>query len=162
MNLTPAQVLSPSLQPPMGTQPTPTPSPSSSPPTNTSRDSLDVWGYSTASPIIHDFVPCCQVAATVTDQVTTLVPALVLLLLFLILITPYISPNLQASNVSLGCQSFCNLKSILDGSTGIDPASCETDFPSIVSCMADGRDHLPCCLEAGVPPACTDLCRWVG
>ena len=25
--------------------------------------------------------------------------------------------------------------------------------------MADGRDHLPCCLDQGIPSACSDLCR---
>ena len=52
-----------------------------------------------------------------------------------------------------------NLKSILDGETGSDPVECETDFPGIASCMADGRDHMPCCTEAGIPEVCTDLCR---
>jgi hypothetical protein len=118
------KVLSPKLQPPKATAPkagTTVPPPTED---GTTRDSLDVWGYSTARPITHDFSPCCR-----------------------------------ARNVSDGCSNFCSLKRILDGSTGVDPASCEADFPAIVSCMADGRDHLPCCLGAGVPPACTDLCR---
>ena len=25
--------------------------------------------------------------------------------------------------------------------------------------MADGRDHMPCCLDQGIPQACSDLCR---
>lgn len=28
---------------------------------------------------------------------------------------------------------------------------CEEDFPNIVTCMADGRDHLPCCIDQGIP-----------
>ena len=42
---------------------------------------------------------------------------------------------------------------------GTSPTECETDFPHIVSCMADGRDHLPCCLGQAIPRACSDLCR---
>jgi hypothetical protein len=34
---------------------------------------------------------------------------------------------------------FCNLKNILDGTTGQDPEQCEADFPSIVKCMAGMR-----------------------
>jgi len=41
-----------------------------------------------------------------------------------------------ARNVSLGCLGFCNIQSILDGSTGQDPENCEPDFKSIVKCMA--------------------------
>ena len=41
----------------------------------------------------------------------------------------------------------------------MNPTECETDFPMIAECMADGRDHMPCCVQVGVPPACTDLCR---
>ena len=44
-------------------------------------------------------------------------------------------------------------------SAGTSPTECEADFPQIVSCMADGRDHLPCCLGQGIPSACSDLCR---
>jgi len=87
-------------------------------------DSLNVWGYSTARPITHDYTDCCV-----------------------------------GRNVSTACQGFCNLKSILDGQAGSNPTDCEADFPSIASCMADGRDHMPCCTAAGIPPVCTDLCR---
>ena len=34
---------------------------------------------------------------------------------------------------------------------GNNPEECEEDFPNIVQCMADGRDHLPCCLNQGIP-----------
>ena len=43
--------------------------------------------------------------------------------------------------------------------SGTSPTQCEADFPNIVSCMADGRDHLPCCLSQGIPEVCSDLCR---
>ena len=80
------------------------------------KDSLDVWNYSTERPINHDFTDCCS-----------------------------------AKNVSSSCLGFCDIKNILEGSTGSSPSQCEADFPNIVSCMADGRDHMPCCLDQGIP-----------
>lgn len=47
----------------------------------------------------------------------------------------------------------------LSGSTGQDPENCESDFPAIVRCMADGRDHVPCCIQERVPDICQDVCR---
>ncbi|XP_030759730.1 Ig-like and fibronectin type-III domain-containing protein 1 isoform X2 [Sitophilus oryzae] len=64
-----------------------------------------------------------------------------------------------AQNVSTGCLGFCNIQSILEGSTGQDPENCEHDFPSIVRCMADGRNHVPCCIHERVPDICQDVCR---
>ncbi|XP_039279825.1 Ig-like and fibronectin type-III domain-containing protein 2 [Nilaparvata lugens] len=64
-----------------------------------------------------------------------------------------------ASNVSTGCLGFCNIQSILDGNTGQDPEHCEADFPAIVRCMADMRNHVPCCIDEGVPDICQDVCR---
>ncbi|XP_068081772.1 Ig-like and fibronectin type-III domain-containing protein 2 [Anabrus simplex] len=65
----------------------------------------------------------------------------------------------MASNVSQSCFGFCNIQSILDGNTGQDPEHCEKDFPAIVRCMADGRNHVPCCMEQRVPDICQDVCR---
>ncbi|CAH1112848.1 unnamed protein product [Psylliodes chrysocephalus] len=62
-------------------------------------------------------------------------------------------------NVSSACLGFCNIQSILEGTTGQDPEQCESDFPSIVSCMADGRNHVPCCIQERVPDICQDVCR---
>ncbi|XP_014259678.1 Ig-like and fibronectin type-III domain-containing protein 1 isoform X2 [Cimex lectularius] len=64
-----------------------------------------------------------------------------------------------ALNVTSDCLGFCNIQSILDGTTGQDPEHCETDFQSIVKCMADGRNHVPCCVEEKVPDICQDVCR---
>ncbi|XP_073979651.1 Ig-like and fibronectin type-III domain-containing protein 1 [Rhodnius prolixus] len=64
-----------------------------------------------------------------------------------------------ALNVSYSCLGFCNIQSILDGTTGQDPEHCESDFQSIVKCMADGRNHVPCCIEEKVPDICQDVCR---
>lgn len=62
-------------------------------------------------------------------------------------------------NVSEKCLGFCRIHNILDGTTGIDPEACEVDFPNIVKCMADGRNHIPCCERKGVPDICQDMCR---
>ncbi|KDR18237.1 Ig-like and fibronectin type-III domain-containing protein 1 [Zootermopsis nevadensis] len=63
------------------------------------------------------------------------------------------------SNVSSSCFGFCNIQSILEGNTGQDPENCEKDFPAIVRCMADGRNHVPCCIQEAVPDICQDVCR---
>ncbi|KAJ1522116.1 hypothetical protein ONE63_002427 [Megalurothrips usitatus] len=62
-------------------------------------------------------------------------------------------------HAKVSCLGFCNIQSILEGNTGQDPESCEADFPAIVKCMADGRNHVPCCVDAGVPDICRDVCR---
>lgn len=62
-------------------------------------------------------------------------------------------------SVSSNCLGFCNIQSILEGSTGQDPEHCERDFPAIVKCMADGRNHVPCCIQERVPDICQDVCR---
>ncbi|EDW26268.1 GL24598 [Drosophila persimilis] len=65
----------------------------------------------------------------------------------------------ERGNVSAQCMGFCNVHNILDGTTGIDPEACEKDFPSIVRCMADGRNHVPCCVDKQIPDLCQDMCR---
>lgn len=40
------------------------------------------------------------------------------------------------NNVTTSCRDFCDLKTILDGTTKQDPEQCEEDFPTIVKCMA--------------------------
>ncbi|KAK4873942.1 hypothetical protein RN001_013302 [Aquatica leii] len=64
-----------------------------------------------------------------------------------------------ARNVSSNCIGFCNIHSILEGNTGQDPENCEVDFPSIVRCMADGRNHVPCCVQERIPDICQDVCK---
>ncbi|XP_017783380.1 PREDICTED: Ig-like and fibronectin type-III domain-containing protein 2 isoform X2 [Nicrophorus vespilloides] len=64
-----------------------------------------------------------------------------------------------SKNVSSSCLGFCNIQSILEGNTGQDPEHCEADFPNIVRCMADGRNHVPCCIQERVPDICQDVCR---
>lgn len=83
-------------------------------------------------------------------------------------------------NVSSTCLDFCSLSSIMDGSITVDPDQCDSDFPNIIKCMAgnsrwigsngstlidlpfpvkDGRNHVPCCQNQGVPDICQDICR---
>lgn len=61
-------------------------------------------------------------------------------------------------NVSLKCKGFCSVHNIIDGSTGVEPETCEKDFPNIVKCMADGRNHVPCCERKKIPDICQDMC----
>lgn len=61
-------------------------------------------------------------------------------------------------NVTSKCLGFCAVHNIMDGTTGIEPDLCENDFPLIVRCMADGRNHLPCCEEKNIPDLCQDMC----
>ncbi|KAL4707657.1 hypothetical protein ACJJTC_014696, partial [Scirpophaga incertulas] len=63
-----------------------------------------------------------------------------------------------AANVSKACLGFCSIQTILEG-TGQDPETCQPDFPAIVKCMADGRNHVPCCVQERVPDICQDVCR---
>lgn len=65
----------------------------------------------------------------------------------------------EAANVTTQCLGFCTIHNIMDGTTGVEPDICEDDFPRIVKCMADGRNHLPCCEEKKIPDLCQDMCR---
>lgn len=65
----------------------------------------------------------------------------------------------ESFNVTTKCLGFCTIHNILDGTTGVEPEACETDFPSIIKCMADGRNHMPCCEKKQIPDVCQDMCR---
>lgn len=65
----------------------------------------------------------------------------------------------ESFNVSSKCLGFCTIHNILDGTTGIEPESCENDFPNIIKCMADGRNHMNCCEKKKIPDLCQDMCR---
>lgn len=65
----------------------------------------------------------------------------------------------ESFNVSAKCLGFCTIHNILDGTTGIEPEACENDFPNIIKCMADGRNHMPCCEKKKIPDLCQDMCR---
>lgn len=55
--------------------------------------------------------------------------------------------------MSSKCLGFCTIHNIIDGTAG-EPDVCESDFPRIVKCMADGRNHLPCCERKKIPDVC--------
>ena len=96
--------------------------------------------------------PDDQSAAT-TKPVTTVEPNL------MPVYTHDFTDCCESLNVSLTCKGFCSVHNIMDGTTGTEPESCEKDFPNIVKCMADGRNHVPCCAKKGVPDLCQDMCR---
>lgn len=56
------------------------------------------------------------------------------------------------------CLGFCSIKNILEGTTGVHPSKCDPFFRDIVKCMADGRNHVPCCERNQVPDICQDMC----
>lgn len=60
----------------------------------------------------------------------------------------------KSMNVSNKCLGFCTIHNIIDGTAGVEPDVCESDFPRIVKCMADGRNHLPCCERKKIPDVC--------
>lgn len=37
--------------------------------------------------------------------------------------------------------------------------SCRFTDNVVLSVLPDGRNHVPCCIEAGVPDICRDVCR---
>lgn len=65
----------------------------------------------------------------------------------------------QDNGVMSKCLGFCAIHNILEGTSGIEPEACESYFPAIVRCMADMRNHVPCCEKERVPDLCQDLCR---
>ena len=67
-------------------------------------------------------------------------------------------PSQRSFQVSEKCLGFCSIRNILEATTGTNPAECEEDFGAIVRCMADGRNHVPCCQKANVPDLCQDMC----
>ena len=64
----------------------------------------------------------------------------------------------MSMNVSTTCQKYCHINTVMDGISS-PPEDCESDFPSIVTCLGDGRNHMPCCVDAGIPEVCNSLCK---
>ena len=63
------------------------------------------------------------------------------------------------SNVSTPCRQYCSLDNIMEGMGFGKAKLCEKEFPAIVSCMADGKNHMPCCFNDGIPESCSNLCK---
>ncbi|GAB6027715.1 hypothetical protein CHUAL_001951 [Chamberlinius hualienensis] len=62
-------------------------------------------------------------------------------------------------NVPDNCLGFCSLRNIVLGITGSSSHECEDHLASIAFCMADGKNHEPCCIRERVPEACREVCR---
>ena len=63
------------------------------------------------------------------------------------------------SNVTRGCQGYCDLDTLYYRSSELArDDTCTQDLDKIYTCLADGRNHAPCCLASGVPELCSDLC----
>ena len=56
----------------------------------------------------------------------------------------------REAGVRTRCLGFCSIDNIMEGKAGQHPSACEPDFKKIVRCMADGRNHIPCCDKAQV------------
>lgn len=57
------------------------------------------------------------------------------------------------------CLPFCNIKNLV-GQTPSPAAAvtCIQYMPPMVRCLADGRNHLPCCVRQNVPEVCLPSC----
>ncbi|RWS28779.1 Ig-like and fibronectin type-III domain-containing protein C25G4.10, partial [Leptotrombidium deliense] len=62
-------------------------------------------------------------------------------------------------HVPVDCFNFCTFKSLV---TERQPTStvqkCVKHLPSITKCLADGRNHLPCCIKQNIPSPCRPVC----
>ena len=63
----------------------------------------------------------------------------------------------KGAGVRTRCLGFCSIDNIMEGKAGQHPSACEPDFKKIVRCMADGRNHIPCCDKAQVGSSVTGL-----
>ena len=61
----------------------------------------------------------------------------------------------SARNISTTCNYLCSSQDIFTTTRN----TCMNDYSNMMDCMVGGRDHMPCCLDAGIPAACTPLCR---
>ena len=57
------------------------------------------------------------------------------------------------------CLPYCSVQSLLSGSINSNAIlTCANHMPSIISCLTDGRNHLPCCESQNVPDVCLPSC----
>lgn len=62
-------------------------------------------------------------------------------------------------NVPSVCHGFCNFKGLV--SEGQPPQviqKCIHHLSSITKCLADGRNHMPCCRRQNIPEVCRPVC----
>ncbi|XP_015794562.1 Ig-like and fibronectin type-III domain-containing protein 2 [Tetranychus urticae] len=65
----------------------------------------------------------------------------------------------RSENVADICLPFCNIKNLV-GQTPSPAAAvtCIQYMTPMVRCLADGRNHLPCCMRQNVPEVCLPSC----
>lgn len=61
------------------------------------------------------------------------------------------------------CYHFCNFRGLIgpDTSSAVNNGAIQTCInylPSITKCLADGRDHMPCCMKQNIPDPCRPVC----
>ena len=61
----------------------------------------------------------------------------------------------SARNISTTRNYLCSRQDVFTRTMN----TCKDDYSNMMDCMVGGRDHMPCCLDAGIPAACTPLCR---
>ena len=100
----------------------------------TKNTAQNLWGYSTPSPIDHDYTYCCS-----KKKVYNLCKRIYIYIYINIsckLIIFLMHCIIMSKQVTNKCIGFCDVSNILDGTTGNHPSECEDDFPKIVECMA--------------------------
>lgn len=62
-------------------------------------------------------------------------------------------------SVPAKCLGYCSLSNIILGKTGVPALECQDHLSSVAFCMADGRNHVPCCIREDIPEACREVCH---
>ena len=61
--------------------------------------------------------------------------------------------------VPSACLTFCHFKGLIgDGPPPNVIQSCIHHLSSITKCLADGRNHMPCCQKQNIPHVCRPVC----
>jgi hypothetical protein len=65
-----------------------------------------------------------------------------------------------AERVPRECHDFCQFKGLISDAqpSGHSIQSCIHHLGSITKCLADGRDHMPCCRQQNIPEPCRPVC----
>ena len=74
---------------------------------------------------------------------------------------PHMTACCAAGGVASSCAGLCDLDHMFHASPAATApllARCSAHLAAVFSCLADGRDHAPCCLDSGVPELCADFC----
>ena len=74
---------------------------------------------------------------------------------------PHMTACCGAGGVASSCAGLCDLDHMFHASPAATApllARCSAHLATVYRCLADGRDHAPCCLDSGVPELCADFC----